>query len=379
MVGISAWHIDIATTVVAFLLALMITPLVRKYAVRWKLGDKPNGRKINTHVIPHLGGIAIVLGTVGGVAVFGLLGDGGSILKSTLSRTIPAVGVIVSLGLIDDMKNLRAIQKLAVQILAALMLSLSGLTLATGLGVVDSSPLLVLVVSSVFFVGMSSALNLIDGHDGLAAGVSLLSATAFAIVSWQVGAPEVLVLSLAIAGACLGFLFFNFPPGKIYMGDNGSMFLGTVLAIIACAISTIRPSFYTLCGICLILGIPILDAILAIVRRLALRCPVFRADSLHMHHVLHQAGYSSRRTVGLLYAMQAFLCVLGVATAAGYVVPAILGVTLVLVLFVSFIRMMVTNRQQAVGRVSADIAHSSIPIKGNLHTNISGRRRSVGG
>lgn len=160
------------------------------------------------------------------------------------------------------------------------------------------------------------------------------------------------------------------------MGDTGSMFLGALLAIVACSLTMLSPTAYTFWGVCLVLGLPMLDAMLAITRRLMLRTPVFLADALHMHHMLRHAGYSPRQILGILYSMQAFFCVLGIAVSAGFVVPLIVGIAFVGIAFVSFLRMMVTSH--ATGGRLVDISPNTIPIKGDLRGNISSQRSSVG-
>jgi len=377
LVGNPVWFAHAVAFAAAFFLAIIVTPAVRKYAVRWKLGDKPNGRKINTNMIPHLGGIALVVGTTGGILLYDFLTHGTTELLQVARVVAPGVALIVALGLVDDMRNLRAIEKLVVQIVAALLIAISGLSLLTGIAPFDASPVLVVLVTSIFIVGMSSSTNLIDGHDGLATGISIISAAGFAVVAGNIGAQVLVVLSLALAGACLGFLIFNFPPGKIFMGDNGSMFLGTMLAVVACGLTGFRPDIHTLAGVALIMGIPIIDAMLAVVRRITMRSPLFRADSLHMHHVLRQSGYTPRQTLAVLYTMQIFLCALGVMVVFGFTVPAVLGGAFALASSATFLRLMVASRQSG-GRVAADIAAASMPIKSSMQTTVSPQRRSVG-
>jgi len=313
-----------------------------------------------------------VLGAITGVAL-----SSASSQALLLRTVLPAVALIVVLGLVDDMRSLRASQKLTVQIIAALFLSVSGFVLYTGMPLVDATPLGLLVISCVFFVGMSSAVNLVDGHDGLAAGVSLISAAAFGVMSLVVGSTVGLVVSLALAGACLGFLLFNFPPGKIFMGDTGSMFLGITLAVIACTLTSARPTVNTFVGVCFVLGVPILDVVLAIVRRVVLRSPVFSADSLHMHHVLTHVGFSPRQVLLVVYSMQMLFAVVGVSVMSGATVPLVLGCTLVATAFVSFLRLMVASRQTG-GRVAPAMSPSSIPLKSNLRGNLPPQRTSVG-
>jgi len=363
------WYNDLTVFGSAFLVTFLATPIVRRCALRWKLGDKPNGRKIHTDMIPHLGGIAIVLGAVCGI-VLGLLDGGGSSQKLLLHRVLPAVGLIVALGMVDDMKSLRAIQKLTIQVISAVILALSGLLFFTGVPVIDGSSMLLLIVSVVFLVGVSSAVNLIDGHDGLAAGISLISVAAFAAMSAIEGSSLPLIISLTLGGACLGFLVFNFPPGKIFMGDTGSMFLGIMMALVACFLTMLKPSLFTFAAVCFVLGIPMLDAWLAIGRRVVLRSSLFQADSLHMHHVLRKIGFSPRQVLLAMYSMQAFLAILGVFVFMGYATPMILGGCFIAVVYFSFLRIMVASHERA-----PKLAPNTIP---SLKSNLPRQNTSLG-
>lgn len=358
----------------AFLITVAITPFVRRFALHWKLGDKPNGRKINTHLIPHLGGIAIVLGSVAGLAaVFAWMGSGVIDWKVLLQRVFPAVALIVALGLVDDMKNLRVFQKLTIQIVAALLLAVSGFLLFTGIAIFDELNAVILLVSVVFLVGISSAVNLIDGHDGLAAGICLIAGISFAVMAVMFDASTVLIVSLTVCGACLGFLVFNFPPGKIFMGDTGSMFLGVMLGLVACSLTTINPDIRTFVATCFILGVPMLDAFLAVTRRLILRSPVFKADNLHMHHVLRELSFTPRQTLLVMYSIQAFLAGLGLLVLKGFTFPIVIGLAFVAVVFVSFLRIMVVSGTIVPG--APKLTTDSIP---SLKSNMPRQNTSLG-
>ena len=369
MTGNLVWYNDLTVFVSAFFITLVATPIVRRCALRWKLGDKPNGRKIHTYMIPHLGGIAIVIGAVCGIAV-GLIGDNGATWKMLLHRVLPAVGLIVALGMVDDMKSLRAIQKLTIQVISAVILALSGLLFYTGIPVLDGSGMLLMLISVVFLVGVSSAVNLIDGHDGLAAGVSLISVAAFAVMSAYAGSSLSFIISLTLGGACLGFLVFNFPPGKIFMGDTGSMFLGIMMALVACFLTMLKPSLFTFVAVCFVLGIPMLDAWLAIGRRIVLRSSLFQADSLHMHHVLRKIGLSPKQVLLAMYSMQAFLAILGVFVFMGYATPMILGGCFIAVVYFSFLRIMVASHAR-----TPQLTPNTIP---SLKSNLPRQNTSLG-
>jgi len=366
----------------AFLIALIVTvvltPVVRKIALRWRLGDKPNGRKFHPHMIPHLGGVAIVLGTVAGLvaAILSAPGLAGG-WRTSLLGLIPPVGMIVALGLVDDMKSLRVFQKLAIQVLVAVVLAVSGFVLFTGIAALDAVTAVVLLVSVSFLVGISSSVNLIDGHDGLAAGISLIAAVSFAVMAIMFGADLVLVVTLSLIGACLGFLLFNLPPGKIYMGDTGSMFLGIMLALVACSLTAVQPTVQTFVAISLILGIPMLDAFLAITRRLILRTPIFKADCLHMHHILSELSFSPKQTLFVMYSMQAFLAALGLLVLKGYVFPIVVGLTFVAVVFSTFLRVMVVAQSEA--PAAPKLSTSSIPQMKEQRASAESVARAVGG
>jgi UDP-GlcNAc:undecaprenyl-phosphate/decaprenyl-phosphate GlcNAc-1-phosphate transferase len=381
--GSSTWFGDMTTLFVALVVSALATPLVRKFAVRWRLGDKPNGRKIHPDAIPHLGGVALLLGVLAGIAI---ATDAHS---SVLVKALPATLLVVLLGLVDDTRNLAARPKLVVQVIAAAALVAVGFRLFTGASAIDSTWIATALVSLFFVVGMLSSVNLIDGHDGLAAGVALIASAAFAVLGVVDGSAGVVAASLAIAGACLGFLLFNFPPARIYMGDTGAMLLGMTLAQVACLITMRSRSLETFVGVLLILGVPILDTLLAVARRLATRAPLFAADHLHIHHVLRDSGFSPRRTLLVLYGLQACLALLGVAAAAtGRMLPVIVGLGLSAVAFVSFLRFMVESRavsdraqEIAVSQpVSHRVAASSSPIsfQSNFASDLQERRSSLG-
>jgi len=349
------------TFVLSFLVVAVATPPIRRYALQRKLGDKPNGRKIHTSMIPHLGGIGMVLGVSGSLAVLALLlvATNRPVPRLFLDMVIP-VGMMIVLGLTDDTKNLKARQKLFVQTAAALVVAASGIHLVVGWAAFDNQLLFVILLTVFYLVGTSSSVNLIDGLDGLATGVSFISAAAFAVTAALVGSPALVWVSLALAGACLGFLLYNFPPGKIFMGDTGSLFLGTMLGILACSITMAKPAVPTFFGVCFVLAVPMLDSWLAIARRLTLRRPVFEADHLHIHHVLTSFGFSTRQTLALLYSMQAVMAVLGFLAVLGFVLPVIAGVVLLALAFSTFYGMMVVSKAKR-SEGTPDFVHGSVP------------------
>jgi UDP-GlcNAc:undecaprenyl-phosphate GlcNAc-1-phosphate transferase len=351
----------VLTFVLSFLVVAATTPLIRRYALQRKLGDKPNGRKIHTSMIPHLGGIGMVLGVSVSLAALTLLfvGTNRSVPHLFLDMLVP-VGMIIVLGLADDTKNLRAHQKLFVQTAAALVVPFSGIHLVVGWTGFDNHLLLAILLTAFYLVGTSSSVNLIDGLDGLATGVSLISAVAFAVAATLVGSPALLWVSLALAGACVGFLIYNFPPGKIFMGDTGSLFLGIMLGILACSITMARPGVATFFGVSFVLAVPMLDSWLAIARRLALRRPVFEADHLHIHHILTSFGFSARQTLAMLCSMQALMAVLGILAVMGFILPVVAGVVFLALASSTFYRMMVVSKEK-LAEPAGEFVRGSVP------------------
>jgi UDP-GlcNAc:undecaprenyl-phosphate GlcNAc-1-phosphate transferase len=351
--------ISLISLISAFAIVVILTPIIRRYALAWKLGDKPNGRKIHTSTIPHLGGIGIVLGTLGATSACALWIDETGETAALLVRLIVPVTMIVVMGLMDDTKNLKAREKLFVQITSAAILALVGFRFVVGLPLLDQNLAFGILLTTFYLVGMSSAINLVDGMDGVAAGLSAISAASFAVLAAMLGASPILYLSLALTGACVGFLIHNFPPGKIFMGDNGSMFLGITLGIVACSFTVVQPGINTFVAVCLILALPMVDAWLAIARRLARRQPIFRADSQHVHHVVHSFGFTNRQTLLILYFMQSVMAFLGILTMKGLIIALVVGLVLLFATFVTFLRIMLVSPVLATARPK--LVHNSIP------------------
>lgn len=337
-----AWLDLIFLFVISYMVVLLTVPIVRKYALQLKLGDKPNGRKIHASAIPHLGGIGITCGILCSLALYEFLHRDSSML---FARMIPGVSLIIILGLLDDLINLRALQKLSVQILAGIILVISGFQLSLGIAALDSVAFITMVMTIFYLVAVSNSINLIDGHDGLASGLCLISSVTLAIIAAMFKVPDALLLATVTGGACFAFLAFNFPPAKIFMGDTGSMLLGICLGLAVCSLTMVTQSLYTIFATCFILGVPILDTLLAIARRLVMRAPVFGADCLHMHHIVSSFGLSERQTLLALYCIHAVFCVIGVLAMQGFFFSIVLGLAMLAALFTLFLRWMVASTQ----------------------------------
>jgi UDP-GlcNAc:undecaprenyl-phosphate/decaprenyl-phosphate GlcNAc-1-phosphate transferase len=306
------------TAIVAFILSMLcgtiLTPLVRRLAHRFgALDHARSSRKIHGKPIPRLGGIAIVVAFY--TPLVGLLIFQTGVGHLFLAEREHVIGLFVgglaiaALGLYDDLRGANAWKKFVVQFAVAGLLYRLGFridAIANPLGEPIALGWASLPFTMFWFVGVINALNLIDGLDGLAGGVALVAVITTFLVALQRAHPLMMLFSSALAGAIIGFLFYNFNPASIFMGDTGSMFLGFALA--ATAIQTNQKSSTVVAVLipAIALGLPIMDTLLAIGRRALRGRPLFQADREHIHHRLMAAGLSHRQAVLVLY----FLCVL---------------------------------------------------------------------
>ncbi len=277
--------------------SLLMTPWFCKLAYTFGAVDRPSGRKVHEKETPCLGGPAIFISFLLVVMIFvPLRPDFYGLLLGGL--------IILLIGVYDDIKGFTPKQKLMGQILAALVFIAFG-------NQVDflSSPydgLLVLGIFSVpvtifWVVGVTNALNLIDGLDGLASGVSAIALSTFFIIALFNQQIVFAMVVLALLGGVLGFLRYNFYPAKIFLGDSGSLFLGFMVAGLSVMGLMKGVTFLTLGVPIMILGVPILDTCFAIVRRFRFKKPIFQADKEHLHHWLLKMGLSHKQAVLVIY------------------------------------------------------------------------------
>jgi len=316
----------------SFLLTLILVPFIKKLAFKVGAVDNPSQRKVHCKPMPRLGGLAIYIGFIAMVLITQPINQ--QIIGLVLGSTIIAL-----LGVVDDIKDISPKVKLAGQILAACVLvafniDVDFITHPFLRGEILPLKYFSIPVTILWVVGITNAVNLIDGLDGLAAGTSTIAALTLAIVGYTQGELLMTVLSLMLAAATLGFLKYNFYPAQIFMGDSGSMFLGfnlSALAIMGFVKSiTVISVFVPI----LILGIPIFDTLFAIIRRYFNGQPIFQADKEHLHHCLLNKGFTHKQTVLVIYAINLLLAGTGVlltylTTAQGVLILAVIS-TLVL-------------------------------------------------
>ena len=303
--------------VIAVGMALLVTPGVIYLAKKTGALDKPDARKVHKNPIPRIGGLGIYLAFMAAMAAVLLLVPVDAEVRQEITGLVVSGTLIVILGLIDDYTNLPAKVKLLGQIIAACVLVLGFdvridfITDPFG----DYLFLEFLAVPATLFwiVGLTNTVNLIDGLDGLAAGVSSIAAVTIFLVALQQGFMLVAVLTAALAGAAFGFLYYNFNPARIFMGDTGSMFLGFMLAGISVIGAVKSAATIALIVPILALGLPIMDTTFAIVRRYRGGVPIFKPDKGHLHHRLLDLGFTQRQAVLLMYVISALLGLSAVA------------------------------------------------------------------
>ncbi len=293
---------------VALVVSFLMTPVVKTFAYKVGAIDVPkDDRRMHKVPIPRLGGLAIFIGFMVSILLFV------PITREMRSILLGAV-VIVILGVIDDSMALPAMLKFVVQILAALIPALNGVTiLAFSNPNVFSSELywklggLSIPFTVLWIVAITNSVNLIDGLDGLANGVSTISATTMLVIALLGDQADVAIVLAALVGACIGFMPYNLNPAKMFMGDTGATFLGYILATMSiqglfkyyAVISFVVPF--------LILGLPIFDTAFAFIRRLAHGQSPMHADRGHIHHRLIDMGLSQKQAVATLYVISAIL------------------------------------------------------------------------
>jgi len=301
--------------IISLALSLSMTPVVKKIAVKLGAMDVPKDeRRVHKKPMPLMGGLAIYISIIITSLIFL------PIDKSLISILIGGSIICIS-GIIDDIKDISPRMKLVFQIVAAIVLIIGDVKIdAITNPFTKTTKLIQLGIFSIpitifWVVGITNTLNLIDGLDGLAAGVAMIASLSFLFVAGKFNYVPVMIISSIIAGACLGFLPYNFNPASIFMGDTGALFLGFMLASLS--IEGVMKSVATIAVVVpiIILGVPIFDTTFAIFRRLLNGKSIAEADKGHLHHRLLQMGYSQKKTVLILYFISAIfgLCAVLIA------------------------------------------------------------------
>ena len=337
--------------ILAFIVAFSATPIAKKISFKIGAVDVPkDDRRMHKKPIARLGGLAIVAGFLVSIlfTVVSALFDITNLftVNIQLLGMLAGILIIVGVGIVDDIKPLRAKLKLVFQLLAALIVVFTGTRIEyvtnpfSNIGVSQLSPFVYYPLTIIWIVGITNAINLIDGLDGLAAGVSSISSLSLFFVSVIRGDIGMAILTAALAGSTLGFLPYNFNPAKIFMGDTGATFLGFALGVISIQ-GTLKS--YTAIAIAvplLVLGLPLFDTIFAIIRRLIKGKPIMEADRGHLHHRLIDMGLSHKQSVVVMYTASGTLGLCAIVLANKGAVSAIMLVIAVSVFVIAGARYM---------------------------------------
>jgi len=324
------WIQGLLASIVAAVITLLLVPRVATLAGRLGAVDEPGGRKDHTRPIPRLGGIAIVAGTVLGCLAAALYSPSEALGRLSTGQFMVFLGslsVIFFLGVLDDLRAVSAPTKFAVQFIAALSLVASGWSFhELRLPLFGNVELGVLapIVSVLWIVGITNAINLFDGIDGLASGISAIIASSFLVLALMQGHSTTVLVSAALVGACVGFLRHNWAPAKIFMGDSGSLTLGFALAALSLHSALKASTAVAVLVPLLALGLPAIDTLLVMAVRffessghpvLSRVGSMFQADRRHLHHLMLHLAPQRSRIVLWLYGIAALFCAMAVTVA----------------------------------------------------------------
>jgi UDP-GlcNAc:undecaprenyl-phosphate/decaprenyl-phosphate GlcNAc-1-phosphate transferase len=308
--------------------SILITPVVKWIAMKIHAVDVPNQRKIHQSIMPRLGGLAIYSSFVIGLILF-------SPNNQFIIPIISGATIILLLGILDDIYQLNAGIKILGQIIAALTVVLSGIQIefiTIPFGSKIEFGLWSFPITVFWIIAVTNAINLIDGLDGLAAGISsivLLTISGMALVSGNI---SVSIIGFLLLGSTLGFLIYNFYPARIFLGDSGSYFLGFMISVLSIQGLFKNVTVFSLIVPIIILGVPILDTVSAIIRRKVLGKPIASPDKLHLHHCLLKLGYSHKQVVLILYTISGLFSVAAIIFSRGTMWASISVLILLLVL-----------------------------------------------
>lgn len=326
------FHTLAAAFGISFIVTILSIPFVTRFALYFHFVDTPNARKVHTKQMPRLGGLSIALGFAAGLLY---LLPGYSYMPAFLLGAV----IIVGTGMVDDRFQLPARIKFAAQLAAAVIfVSLGPLIEFINIpfiGYIEfgwiSYPITVF-----WIITVTNAINLIDGLDGLASGVSSIALSSLLFMAVLEQQTYVMALTIILLGGTIGFLMFNFHPAKIFMGDSGSMFIGYTIGVISVAGLFKSLTLFSLLIPIIILAVPIFDTVFAVIRRLMKRQKLSTPDKLHLHHRLLALGFSHRMTVLIIYTISFFFSVAAVILSKSFLWGSLLVITLCLAMLQLF-------------------------------------------
>lgn len=295
-------------------LAIALTPLVRNFAWHFGIVDQPDQeRKIHSTPVPRIGGVAIFASVIGayGLLLIARISSGAIVWEDLplVSRIIPALAVVFGIGLIEDIFGTSPWIRLSAETMAAVLAWIGGIRIAAINGYSFSGSAVCLIATVLWIVTCTNAINLIDGVDGLASGVSLFASITMLIAALLEHNFAMALTVVPLVGALLGFLRYNFTPASIFLGDSGSLTLGFLLGCIGIVWAEKSTTILGLTAPLMVLAVPLLDVGLAIARRVVRGKPIFAADNAHIHHKLLSLGLTPQRLLLVIYG----ICAVGSA------------------------------------------------------------------
>lgn len=321
--------------IISFIFTFATTPLVRRFAYKIGAVDVPKDkRRVHKRPTPRIGGLAIIFGFMVAALCFNNDWSNGTI------ATLIGAAILGLLGVVDDCKELDAKLKFIVQIVAALIVVFYGdirISVFSNPNVFSPEPFVILpmwlsvTVTVIWIVFITNAVNFIDGLDGLAAGVSAIMSMSMVFIAISYHEYTIAVLGLALMGSCFGFLPFNFNPAKIFMGDTGSTFLGYMLAVLSIQGMFKSYAVISFAVPLLMLGLPLFDALFAMLRRILSGKSPMVADRGHLHHRIYDMGFSQKQTVFILYSISGVLGITAILLAEQRFLRAMLLLICVLI------------------------------------------------
>ncbi|MBO3066009.1 MULTISPECIES: glycosyltransferase family 4 protein [Staphylococcus] len=282
----------------SMIVSLILTPIVIKVSHKLGIVDQPNFRKVHTKPISVLGGTVILISFLVGIWL-------GHPIETEVKPLVIGSVLIYLVGLIDDIYDLKPIIKLLGQVIAALVVVYYGVTIdfiSLPIGPTIHFGILGIPITVVWIVAITNAINLIDGLDGLASGVSMIALMTIGFIAILQANIFIMMICSVLIGALLGFLFFNFHPAKIFLGDSGALLVGFIVGFLS-LLGFKNITFVSLFFPIVILAVPFIDTLFAMIRRVKKGQHIMQADKSHLHHKFLELGYSHRQTVLLIYSI----------------------------------------------------------------------------
>jgi UDP-GlcNAc:undecaprenyl-phosphate GlcNAc-1-phosphate transferase len=362
----------------ALALSLILVPVVRAFAIRRTILDTPGAHKSHQSPVPYLGGLAMVVAFSAAVIIGALLqqdtsfGDGTVLIQSEglfnagfgpFGELLAVLGlalVLSAMGLVDDLRGLNPSLRLGIEFVVASTLIVLGIQFQSPLG--DSVNA---IITLVWVIGITNAMNLLDNIDGLAAGVTAVAASAIFVIALLYGQPLTALLAIGLAGCTLGFLRSNFNPATIYMGDAGSLYLGFLLAYLSIKLRVDQTEWTQLFVPVVIMGVAILDTTLVVVSRIHRGVNPFEGGKDHISHRFLRLSVSVRRGVTVILLGAVVLGILGISLAEMEARYGWLILTAIAVHGIAVVILLTTKRAQVAGEAAGDTVITALPRKAN--------------